>query len=286
MKLHNLTISIYLILHASLSFSQTANPTDTTATHAIYQLVWQDEFEADGKPNPNHWNFEKGFARNREDQWYQPENAVCKDGFLIIEARKEHKPNPHYKPESDHWKESREFIEYTSSSLLTKGLHAWQYGRFEMRAKIDTSPGMWPAFWTLGEKGTWPACGEIDIMEYYRGMILANAAWEGPEGKTMWDDLKKDIESFDDPNWTNEFHIWRMDWDENAIELYVDNMLLNTIALEKTINQRAAIKNPMKQPHYMIINLAIGGTNGGDPSLTAFPKKYIIDYVRVYQLKK
>jgi beta-glucanase (GH16 family) len=283
MKISFLIISNYLIFNTFLACSQPAGTDKMPIYDAAYQLVWQDEFEEEGKPDPTHWNFEEGFVRNNEHQWYQPENAVCKDGFLIIEARKEQKPNPNYKPESDNWKESREYIEYTSSSLRTRGLHAWQYGRFEIRAKIDTSPGRWPAFWTLGEKGSWPACGEIDIMEYYRGMILANAAWAGPEGKTMWDDLKKDVGSFNDPNWSNEFHIWRMDWDETAIKLYVDDILLNTIELEKTVNQRGDIKNPMKQPHYIIVNLAIGGNNGGDPSSTMFPRSYVVDYVRVYQ---
>lgn len=283
MKISNLIICSYLFLNPFFLLSQPANPADTTTTNPTYQLVWEDEFEVEGSPNSSNWNYEEGFVRNREDQWYQAENAVCKEGFLIIEARKERKPNPYYQPGSNNWKKSREFIEYTSSSLLTKGLRSWQYGRFEMRAKIDTSPGLWPAFWTLGKNGAWPVCGEIDIMEYYRGMILANAAWAGSEGKAMWDDLKKDIESFNDPDWANEFHVWRMDWDENTIRLYVDDILLNTIALDKTINQRGDIKNPMRQPHYIIINLAIGGTNGGDPSLTDFPRKYIIDYVRVYQ---
>ncbi len=282
MKIPFLVISNYLIFNSFMACAQPV-PDDMQTTPPAYKLVWQDEFEENGKPDESKWNFEKGFVRNNEDQWYQPENAVCKDGFLVIEARKEKKPNPNYKPESDNWKESRKFIEYTSSSLRTKGLHTWQYGRFEIRAKIDTSPGMWPAFWTLGENGTWPACGEIDIMEYYRGMILANAAWAGPDGKTTWDDLKKDVESFNDPDWASKFHIWRMDWDETAIKLYVDDILLNTIEVEKTINQHGDIKNPMKQPHYIIINLAIGGNNGGDPSLTKFPREYIIDYVRVYQ---
>lgn len=259
--------------------------TDTLTIDPTYQLVWQDEFDVNGAPDPNNWTFEEGFVRNREDQWYQPENAVCQDGFLVIEARKEQRPNPNYQAGSHDWKESREMIEYTSSSLLTKGLHTWQYGRFEIRAKIDISPGMWPAFWTLGEEGYWPACGEIDIMEYYRGMILANAAWAGPAQETVWDDLKKPVESFNDPDWADQFHTWRMDWDETAIRLYVDDQLLNTIELAKTTNQRSEIENPMKQPHYIIINLAVGGNNGGDPSSTKFPRKYIVDYVRVYQKK-
>lgn len=276
-------MSSSLIFNAFLACAQPLSTEDAPVPDPTYQLVWQDEFEEDGKPNPNHWNYEEGFARNEEAQWYQADNAVCRDGFLVIEARKERRPNPWYEEESNNWKKSREFMEYTSSSLLTKGLHHWQYGRFEMRAKINTSPGMWPAFWTLGTAGNWPACGEIDIMEYYRGMILANAAWAGSGEKTTWDDFRKEVASFGDPNWADEFHIWRMDWDESTIKLYVDDVLLNAVAVEETINQRGDIENPMKQPHYLIVNLAVGGTNGGDPSLTEFPRKYIINYVRVYQ---
>ena len=272
----------YLVFNQP-AYSQSVRSDDTSTADSTYRLVWQDEFEENGKPRASHWNYEEGFVRNQEDQWYQPENAICQDGFLIIEAKKERRANPNYQPGSNNWKENREFAEYTSSSLCTRGLHSWQYGRFEMRAKIDTSPGLWPAFWTLGEEGAWPACGEIDIMEYYRGMLLANAAWAGSGDETVWDDVRKEIENFNDPNWANKFHVWRMDWNEQAIKLYVDDQLLNTIAVKKTINQRGNIKNPMKQPHYLIINLAVGGTNGGAPSLTEFPRKYIIDYVRVYQ---
>ena len=76
-------------------------------------------------------------------------------------------------PGSSDWKKSREYAEYTSASLITKGLHSWKYGRFEMRGRIDTRDGLWPAFWTLGTARPWPANGKIDIMEYYRGILLA-----------------------------------------------------------------------------------------------------------------
>lgn len=142
-----------------------------------YHLVWSDEFNVDGRPDTSNWRFEHGFVRNQEAQWYQRENAWCEDGFLIIKAKKERKPNPRFKPGSENWKTSRENIEYTSACLLTAGKHQWQYGRFEMRAKIDIRPGLWPAFWTLGVDGEWPSGGECDIMEYYRGMLLANFAW-------------------------------------------------------------------------------------------------------------
>ena len=157
---------------------------------AGWKLVWSDEFNTPGQPDPAKWGYEKGFVRNREAQWYQPENARCDNGLLIIEARREKLPNPIYRAGSSDWKTSREFIEYTSASLMTKGLHQWQYGRFEMRGRIDTRPGMWPAFWTLGVSGEWPSNGEIDIMEYYDDTLLFNVAWAGiptpPDRSTTW----------------------------------------------------------------------------------------------------
>jgi beta-glucanase (GH16 family) len=92
------------------------------------------------------------------------------------------------------------------------------------------------------------------------------------------------VKSFNDPKWDEKFHIWRMDWDEKAIKLYLDNELLNTIDLTKTLNPKGQkIRNPFHQKHYLLLNLAIGGNAGGDPSKTEFPSKYEIDYVRVYQ---
>lgn len=250
-----------------------------------YKLVWADEFNQDGRPDPNNWTYEHGFERNEELQWYQPENVRCENGMLIIEARRERKPNPNYEADSRGWRRNRQYAEYTSACLKTPGLHSWTFGRFVMRGRIDTRPGLWPAFWTLGSARSWPGCGEIDIMEYYRGMLLANACW-GSERRWVgiWDDLKKPLTEFGDPKaWSSKFHIWRMDWDKDSIKLYVDDELLNTIELSKTINRTPDKANPFHEPHYILLNLAIGGTNGGDPSQTKFPARFEVDYVRVYQ---
>ncbi len=250
-----------------------------------YELVWSDEFDKDGKPDSSRWDYEHGFVRNRELQWYQPENATCKDGLLIIEARQETKDNPDYDSTSSNWKQNRQHVEYTSSCLITKDRHEWLYGRFELKAKIPTSSGMWPAWWTLGVKESWPANGEIDIMEYYRDTILANVAFLGANGKTEWYDSKHGLQTFGE-NWANEFHIWRMDWTEEYIALYVDDTLLNKVELSLTTNKDGSGFNPFKQPHYMLLNLAMGGMNGGDLADTPFPQKFEIDYVRVYQKRK
>lgn len=153
-----------------------------------------------------------------------------------------------------------------------------------MRARIDIREGLWPAFWTLGVAGAWPHNGEIDIMEYYRGILLANVAWGGAQrSRSMWADSRKPIASFGDPDWAGAFHVWRMDWDERAIALSVDGQRLNEVDLARTVNQDGTGTNPLQQPHYLLVNLAIGGTQGGDPSKTRFPARYEIDYVRVYQ---
>jgi beta-glucanase (GH16 family) len=249
-----------------------------------YSRVWSDEFDTNGAPNPQNWTFESGFVRNQELQWYQPENARVDGGMLIIEGRRERRVNPRYEAGSPDWRRAREFAEYTSASLMTRGLQTWQYGYFEMRARIDTRDGLWPAWWTLGASGSWPHNGEIDIMEYYRGYLLANVAWGGAaRGRPIWDDVRKPVAIFGDPDWSGQFHVWRMLWDEHSIRLSVDDTWLNDVDLGRTINEDGSGINPMHRPHYMLVNLAIGGTSGGDPSRTAFPARYEIDYIRAYQ---
>jgi beta-glucanase (GH16 family) len=140
-----------------------------------WKLVWHDEFETNGPPNPANWNYERGFVRNHEAQWYQSENAFCTNGLLVIEARREHKPNPNFATNSTDWRTSREWIDYTSASITSRKLQEFKYGKFEMRARIDTRLGSWPAFWTLGATPDirWPAGGEVDVMEFYRDMVVA-----------------------------------------------------------------------------------------------------------------
>jgi len=251
-----------------------------------YKLVWSDEFNKDGPPDSLNWHFENGFVRNEEAQWYQPDNAKCEGGKLIIEGRKEEKPNPNYIPGSNEWKKQRKNIEYTSSSINTSGKHSWQYGCFIMRARIDVSPGLWPAWWTLGVNGKWPSNGEIDIMEYYSNKLLANiACGTDVPNKAEWFSKTKPVDSLGGSKWASEFHIWRMDWDENSIALYVDDSLMNKVELSKLVNKDGTGINPFKQPHYMLLNLAMGGKNGGELGNTKFPNMYEIDYVRVYQKK-
>lgn len=259
-----------------------------------WKLVWSDEFNRDGRPDTTVWNYEQGFVRNHEDQWYQAENAWQEDGLLVIEARKEHRSNPAYRPQSRSWGAQRPTIEYTSACLKTNGKYEFLYGRMEVCARIPTSGGAWPAIWTLGSGMEWPSCGEIDLMEFYRiksvPHILANVAWgSNRHFNAVWNSSRVPFSHFTDrdPDWAQRFHVWRMDWDEDYIRLYLDDELLNEVALETTVNGRIGHHtNPFHRPQYILLNLALGGDNGGAIDDTFFPLRYEIDYVRIYEARK
>lgn len=269
-------------------------PLGAAAQHD-YRLVWSDEFDTDGSPS-HEWSFERGFVRNEELQWYQPQNASVEDGCLVIEGRREHRPNPDYMAGSRDWRRNREYIEYTSSSLTTRLSQQFMYGRVEVRAKIPVASGSWPAIWLLGNKWEWPMNGEIDMMEYYlkngKPSILANACWGSDRlWKAVWDESVTPLTHFTerDSAWTDKFHVWMMDWDRHFIRLYLDDELLNEIDLSQTRNggYGGNTENPFVNDvpgfkFYLLLNLAIG-SNGGKPDDSRFPLRYYIDYVRVYQ---
>lgn len=133
-----------------------------------YSLLWADEFDQAGKPDSLYWIYEEGFVRNEELQWYQPDNARVRNGVLEIEGRRERVKNPQYEKNSRSWKKNRREAEYTSACVKTSGKFTFQYGIMEVRAKIDTSMGMWPAIWTLGVTRRWPSNGEVDQLDYVR----------------------------------------------------------------------------------------------------------------------
>jgi beta-glucanase (GH16 family) len=238
---------------ATVTVSPSLAPLDST-----WKLAWSDEFDGPAI-DPANWGYEVGYIRNQEYQFYttRPENAYISNGNLVIMARRE-KYNGYA---------------YTSASLNTQGLHEFQYGRFEMRARIPTDSGAWPAWWALGVNiltDGWPKSGEIDMMEFYRGKLLFNIM----DSVGNWDSVTR---PFTD---SASYHVWTMDWDADGIRLYFDGTLVN----DYTISLAAAgSDNPFRQKLYLLVNLAIGGTNGGDPSGSTFPQYYYIDYIRVYQ---
>lgn len=262
--------------------------TDAPPARAGMKLFWNDEFASDGRPDPRFWSSESGFARNEELQWYQSQNAICQGGVLRIEGRKERTKNPNYSAGSSSWKTNRQYAEYTSSSITTSGRKTWQFGRVEVRARLDAQMGSWPAIWTLGARGEWPSNGEVDIMEFYPSgttpLFHANLAWgTATRWQAAWNSKTKTLSSFTskDPDWTKKFHVWTMDWTKDSIILSLDNTVMNAASLANTKNNDGT--NPFQdRPQYILLNLAIG-SNGGSPANAKFPMVYEVDYVRVYQ---
>jgi beta-glucanase (GH16 family) len=273
-------------------------PNDLIATVPGYSLVWNDEFNVDGAPDASKWNFERGFCRNEELQWYKKENATCKDGLLVIEGRKERVENPRYQAGSNDWKRNREYAEYTSASLNTWNKHSWKLSKtiFVVRARVTIDDGYFPAIWTTGP-GDWPYGGEVDLMEYYKGRILANfATGNGKRWGAKWyeidnpnhdDKNKPRVEYFTkkDPDWFRKFHTWKLVGSDTKTQIFLDGELMNEVTHEETKNPKnewSKVVYPFKQDHALILNLAIGGP-GGDPSGAKFPMIYEVDYARVYQ---
>ena len=252
-----------------------------------YKLVFSAEFNKDNEDLTKVWSFEEGSKiRNDEDQFYSKskENAFTKDGFLHIVARRDHLG-------SDGITHS-----YTSASLTTQRSFVYCYGKVEVRAKIPTGGGMWPAIWQVGNTYTWPQNGELDIMEYYREKIMANVAYGGTANYSpTWRSSSHPMSGFEkkNPNWRNEFHIWLLEWDSDWIRIYLDGELLNKVSVNETVNKGVDgnYENPYRYHrdgfgHYLWLNLAIGGNNGGTIDNSLFPAEYLIDYVRVYQKER
>ncbi len=269
-------------------------PQSKVAHYKGYTLVWHDEFDRPGDPL-SHWDYEQGFVRNEEEQWYQRQNAWVEGGTLVIEGRRETVDNALYDSLSHNWKHNRPCALYTSASLNTRRSFTFRYGRMEVRAKIPTATGAWPAIWTLGNRREWPENGEIDVMEYYikygQPSLLANACWGGKQRwEAEWDTGVMPFAHFTerDPQWADKFHLWRMDWDETSIRIYLDGELLNEIDLTLTANGRDGF-NPFSNEeegfgHYILLNLAMG-SSGGKVDEAQLPMRYYVDFVRIYQKK-
>lgn len=302
----------HFLLLLTMSFSVLGNAQNTTANPDNMTLVWSDEFDYTGAPDSTRWQYEYGFVRNEELQWYQPQNARVLNGVLQITGRREQVANARYRSDSRDWRRNRAVAEYTSACVHTRDRFTFRYGRLEVRARIPVAPGSWPAIWTLGNRWGWPACGEVDVMEFYRvppattgishlqasrerslPIILANACWHGDNGRDAWDSSRTPLSHFTerDPEWASRFHVWRMDWTPEAIRLCLDDELLNDIPINQAERGggRDHDVNPFANDtpgfgHYILLNLAIGSC-GGQPDNTAFPMVYEIDYVRVYKNK-
>ena len=241
-----------------------------------YTLVWADEF--DSNIDPDNWVFETGDGTdyglppgwgNGERQLYTTSVnnvAVLPDGegnsALAIIARKEPGNN-----------------NFSSAKLTTNGLHSVRFGRVEARIKIPDGQGMWPAFWLLGENHLteidWPGCGEIDIMEVIGHMpdiLHTTVHYANSENK-----LESDGQGYDaSENLGDDYHEYRLDWTPESMTFSLDGVEVYEVPIEDDMKE-------FLRPHYIILNLAVGGYWPGDPDdTTVFPKTMYVDWVRVY----
>ncbi len=236
-----------------------------------WKLVWSDEFNYGGLPDKTKWNYEEGFVRNHEIQYYtrkRLENARVENGMLILECRKEHFTPPHHRP-----------VEYTAASIHTQKTASWKYGRIEVRAKLPSGKGVWPAIWTVGadrSKVGWPACGEIDIMEFIGRLPdkIHGTIHYGVDGKH-----KSDTGSLTTAKPWEDFHVYAIEWHPDRIDFFFDQQKYRTVLLDQAGKGEA---NAFRLPHFLRLNFAFGGDWSGAVDDAVLPQKFMIDYVRVY----
>ncbi len=238
-------------------------PAVSLAAGAGWKYEWGDEFNG-AEVDPAVWGYETGCCRNNEAQYYSDKsgNSRIDNGTLLIQALRE---NSNGKA-------------YTSANRTTRGKKSFRYGRLEMRAQIDARAGSWPAWWWLPNAGGWPRGGEIDMMEFYQGKCLFNVM----DGNQKWTSPTRSIAALGGARFTENFHTWTMVWDSTKIQLSLDGALINDYPLKNADGTGPNGGNPFRAPGYLLLNLAIGGNNGGDPSNTPFPVNLRFDWVRLH----
>lgn len=250
-----------------------------------WKLAWSEDFDRPGVPDPANWTYDKGFIRNQELQYYtekRKENARVNGGSLIIEARKESFPNPAFVQGAAEWTKARKQADYTSACLITKGLRSMRYGKIEVRAKLPSGKGVWPAIWMLGDNRgpvRWPACGEIDIMEFVShqpGTVHGTLHFPAPgDGKHQSSGGTIKSDSLHD-----RFHIYGVTWDEKQINFLFDDKPYKTIDLSIA---GGPDKNPFHKSFYLLLNVAVGGTWGKEPDPKVYPQRMEVDWVKVWE---
>jgi beta-glucanase (GH16 family) len=244
-------------------------------------LSWSDEFnQQDGTaPDLSKWSLAEGVGNNgwgnNELEYYtkRPSNVVVQNGSLVITARRE--------TYTDASGITRNF---TSARLRTQELFSQAYGRFEARIRIPAGPGLWPAFWLLGDNIKsvgWPACGEIDIMENIgKELSTVHGTIHGP-GYSAAKGISSAYVIPGERRFADDFHVFAVEWEPKAIRFYVDGNLYATRTPE---DLPAGAQWVYDHPFFILLNFAVGGNWPGSPdATTSFPASMLVDYVRVYQ---
>ena len=245
----------------------------TSKSQDGYDLVWSDEFDGEIL-DESSWTYEIGDGCDRnlcgwgnnelQDYTSDPENISLQDGILTIKAEKKLAGS------------------FTSSRIITKDKREFKFGRIDIRAKLPRGQGIWPAVWMLGsniDDVSWPACGEIDIMEmvgHEPERSHGTAHWgnvgEGSQFRGSSFSLREDF--------AERFHVFTLLWTNNSIQWYVDETLFHTI----TNNDTKGYNYPFNSDFFFIMNVAVGGNWPGNPDeTTEFPQSMEVDYIRVFQ---
>ena len=253
-------------------------PTDLGAR---YELVWSDEFDGTSVDD-SKWSYDLGDGcqispdlcgwGNNELQYYtnREENVRVSDGLLRITARKE---SPLYLNQH----------QYTSTRMVTKNKGDWRYGRLDIRAKLPVGQGLWPAIWMLSTDNTygdWPRSGEIDIMENIGSEPdrIFGTIHYGHDG---WRFTSEGITKEAGPNFSEEFHVFSLLWNEDCIMMMVDGEPFSGPFSRSTTLPTTW---PFDQKFHLLLNVAVGGNLPGNPTpATQFPQAMEVDYVRVFQ---
>lgn len=243
----------------------TTTPPNQNPTTDYTNLVWSDDFNTDGAPDPSKWVYDLGRGTdgwgNNEKQNYtnSASNIKVQGGSLIITAKKEASGG----------------ADYSSARLKSDGKYSFTYGKVEVRAKLPIGGGTWPAIWMLGQNyatKTWPACGEIDIMEHVgnsQNLIHGTLHYPGHSGGNA-NTGSKTI-----PNVSTEFHIYKTIWSPESVAIYVDDTLIHTVPNDASL--------PFNSGFFLILNVAMGGNFGGNIDSAFTQSSMEIDYVKVYQ---
>ena len=231
------------------------------------KLVWQDNFDGN-ELDFDIWSFDLGDGcpklcgwGNNEAQVYTDTNYKVENGLLKLVAKKSE-------------------AGYTSTRINSKNKKEFRYGKIEVRAKLALGKGLWPAFWMLGkniDEVRWPACGEIDILEYIGrepNSIFTTLHTSDSHGNSK-NTRKDEINGIE-----KGFHTYAIDWSQKNIAFYIDDQLFYTFEPK----EKTAETWPFDQPFYLLINLAVGGNFGGhDIDDSIFPKEFVVDYIKVYE---
>lgn len=243
---------------------------------AGWRLVWADEFDVDGLPDPAKWDYDternQGGWHNKELQYYaraRRENSEVRSGKLFIAARNEALATmPDYGGQ-----------QYSSARLLTRGKASWTYGFIEVRAKLPCGKGSWPAIWMLGTGGKWPVDGEIDIMEHVGhkpGEILGSIY----TGAQNWPKGTPNTHKTSVPDACGAFHDYQLTWTKDRVLVGVDGRNYAQLVNPKDGDDD---KWPFDRPQYLLLNVAAGGDLGGAVDDASLPWQMEVDHVRVYQ---